>query len=134
MPKHRTKNRRKHYGTRHRNRRSRHSRRSRRRRQSGILSAFKKGLGNVNKFARPIARGISKYPVAGVEDATGMFLRPRMGGFSSAAVRQLRNPGVFAATPKPTKGGRKRRRRGGKYHTHKKRHGGNHCHTHKKRR
>jgi len=93
-------------------------RKRKRRGRSVIPGAVKKGIRDINKITSRVARGIDKYPLAALRKTAKVVLKPRkmprlkIGGFMSKAVRELRNPGVFATTAK--KGGRKRRRGGSK--------------------
>jgi len=99
-----------------------HKRRRRKgRRSSGIVPRpVAKGIRDINKITSRVARGIDKYPLKAVRGLAGAVLKPRnlrlkIGGYASKAVRQLRNPGVFAAVAKTAKkGGKRKRKRGGK--------------------
>lgn len=80
--------------------------------RSVIPGPVKKGIRDINRVTRRVARGIDKYPVAALRAVGKVVLKPRKfpalsGGFMSKAVRQLRNPGVVKTVKK---GGRKRRR------------------------
>jgi hypothetical protein len=97
--------------------------RRRRRKRSVIPGSVKKGIRDINRVTRRVARGIDRYPLAVVRTIGKHVLKPREfpglnGGFMSKAVRQLRNPGVYGVIKPAKKGGRKRRggskkRRGG---------------------
>ncbi len=110
-----------------------HKRRHRKvRRSSGIVPRpVAKGIRDINKITRRVARGIDKYPLRAVRGLAGAVLKPRqmprlkIGGYHSKAVRQLRNPGVFAAAAKTAKkGGKKKRKRGGGHCNRTKKMGG----------
>ncbi len=95
----------------HRTRKRKHHKRSR-----GVIPRpVKKGIRDINKVTRRVARSIDKYPLEALRKAGKIILKPRKfpglsGGFMSKAVRELRNPGVVVKTTK--KGGRKSRRGG----------------------
>ena len=87
----------------------------RKRRRKVLPRAVAKGIRDINKITSRVARGIDKYPLQGLRAVGKVVLKPRKfpglrGGFPSAAVRGLRNPGIVSATAK--KGGRKSRRGG----------------------
>jgi len=94
-----------------------HKRRRRKgRRSSGIVPRpVAKGIRDINKITSRVARGIDKYPLKAMRGLAGAVLKPRkmprlkIGGYASKAVRQLRNPGVFAAVAKTAKKGGRRR-------------------------
>jgi len=115
MVKHRTHKR--HHKRHHKTHKRRHRKG---RRSSGIVPRpVAKGIRDINKITSRVARGIDKYPLKAVRGLAGVVLKPRkmprlkIGGYDSKAVRQLRNPGVFAKTAK--KGGKRYRKRGGKH-------------------
>jgi len=88
-----------------------------RKRRTVIPRPIAKGIRDINKITSRVARGIDKYPVAGLRAVGKVVLKPRKfpglsGGYPSKMVRGLRNPGIVSATTK--KGGRKRRRGGSK--------------------
>ena len=89
-----------------------HKRRRKSRRSSCIVPRqVAKGVRDINKITRRVARGIDKYPLKAVRGLAGVVLKPRkmprlkIGGYDSKAVRQLRNPGVFGAAAKTAKKG-----------------------------
>ena len=115
MVKHGTHKR--HHKRHHKTHKRRHRKGSR---SSGIIPRpVAKGVRDINKITGRVARGIDRYPVAALKAVAGEVLKPRslprlkIGGYDSKAVRQLRNPGVFAKTAK--KGGKRYRKRGGKH-------------------
>ena len=90
-------------------------RKRKRRGRSVIPGPVKKGIRDINRVTRRVARGIDKYPVAALRAVGKVVLKPRKfpglsGGFMSKAVRQLRNPGVYGVVKTVKKGGRKHRR------------------------
>ena len=94
-------------------------RKRKRRRSSVIPGPVKKGIRDINRVTRRVARGIDRYPLAALRAVGKQVLKPRKfpglsGGFMSKAVRQLRNPGVYGVVKTVKKGGRKRRRGGSK--------------------
>jgi len=95
--------------------RRRIGRKRKRRGRSVIPGPVKKGIRDINRVTRRVARGIDKYPLAALRAVGKQVLKRRLsGGFISKAVRQLRNPGVYGVVKTAKKGGRKRRRGGKK--------------------
>ena len=98
--------------------RSRKGGRKRKRlRRTVIPRPIAKGIRDINKITSKVARGIDLYPLKGLRAVGKVVLKPRKfpglrGGYPSAMVRGLRNPGIVSATEK--KGGRKTRRGGRK--------------------
>jgi len=100
-------------------RKTRRKTRRKRRRRSVIPGPVKKGIRDINRVTRRVARGIDRYPMAALRAIGKQVLKPRKfpglsGGFMSKAVRQLRNPGVYGVVKTAKKGGRKRSRGGKK--------------------
>ena len=92
-------------------------RKKRRRGRSVIPGPVKKGIRDINKVTSRVARGIDKLGLKVLKPLVREVTKVRpfpglRGGFPSAAVRGLRNPGIVSATAK--KGGRKIRRGGRK--------------------
>ena len=92
-------------------------RKRKRRRSSVIPGPVKKGIRDINRVTRRVARGIDRYPLAALRAVGKQVLKPRKfpglsGGFMSKAVRQLRNPGVYGVVKTAKKGGIKHRRGG----------------------
>ena len=92
-------------------------RKKRHRGRSVIPGPVKKGIRDINRVTRRVARGIDRYPLAALRAVGNQVLKPRKfpglsGGYMSKAVRQLRNPGVYGVVKTVKKGGRKRRRGG----------------------
>ncbi len=109
-----------------------HKRHRKGRRSSSIVPRpVAKGIRDINKITSRVARGIDKYPLRAVRGLASAVLKPRkmprlkIGGYDSKAVRQLRNPGVFAAVAKTAKkGGKRKRKRGGVHCNRTKKMGG----------